>query len=337
MNQKIGRNEPCHCGSGKKFKHCHALLSSRDEPAAIQTAVPMALAWLNKYHRKGFGETISSILELVIAELFDGDIDAGFEAIAKLPPEILEQLNINLTEFALASGQIEIKDTFVDVSEVLLGQNGPRLDPSQRDWMLQLSTQPLCLYDVTQVEGGQGLTVCEALENVTPPIRVTERAASQFLHAGEQIAARVMRQEDEFVFSGAVYRYSMLAGRELLDELRAERVSPDIHPEDMSYYNATTILECWLSQYLFEPQMPTVIDQYSGDPMLFVTDFYDVADKKALSQILVCNWLRRVTAANGPLQFYKKQAAVESVLSNPRAGETRQAMVRASRGRSGAF
>ncbi|MGE6101794.1 SEC-C metal-binding domain-containing protein [Aeromonas salmonicida] len=21
--KKIGRNEPCHCGSGKKYKHCH--------------------------------------------------------------------------------------------------------------------------------------------------------------------------------------------------------------------------------------------------------------------------------------------------------------------------
>jgi len=20
---KIGRNEPCHCGSGRKYKHCH--------------------------------------------------------------------------------------------------------------------------------------------------------------------------------------------------------------------------------------------------------------------------------------------------------------------------
>ncbi|NOR21025.1 MAG: preprotein translocase subunit SecA, partial [Xanthomonadales bacterium] len=24
---KVGRNEPCHCGSGKKFKHCHGKLS----------------------------------------------------------------------------------------------------------------------------------------------------------------------------------------------------------------------------------------------------------------------------------------------------------------------
>ena len=21
--EKIGRNDPCHCGSGKKYKHCH--------------------------------------------------------------------------------------------------------------------------------------------------------------------------------------------------------------------------------------------------------------------------------------------------------------------------
>ncbi|MHA5865621.1 SEC-C metal-binding domain-containing protein, partial [Pseudomonas aeruginosa] len=24
--QKIGRNEPCPCGSGKKYKHCHGQL-----------------------------------------------------------------------------------------------------------------------------------------------------------------------------------------------------------------------------------------------------------------------------------------------------------------------
>lgn len=24
MAAKIGRNDPCHCGSGKKYKHCHA-------------------------------------------------------------------------------------------------------------------------------------------------------------------------------------------------------------------------------------------------------------------------------------------------------------------------
>jgi preprotein translocase subunit SecA len=25
--KKVGRNEPCPCGSGKKYKHCHGQLS----------------------------------------------------------------------------------------------------------------------------------------------------------------------------------------------------------------------------------------------------------------------------------------------------------------------
>lgn len=25
---KLGRNDPCHCGSGKKFKKCHGALSA---------------------------------------------------------------------------------------------------------------------------------------------------------------------------------------------------------------------------------------------------------------------------------------------------------------------
>jgi len=26
--RKVGRNEPCPCGPGKKYKHCHGALSS---------------------------------------------------------------------------------------------------------------------------------------------------------------------------------------------------------------------------------------------------------------------------------------------------------------------
>ena len=26
--RKVGRNEPCPCGSGKKYKHCHGALSN---------------------------------------------------------------------------------------------------------------------------------------------------------------------------------------------------------------------------------------------------------------------------------------------------------------------
>jgi preprotein translocase subunit SecA len=28
-SKKVGRNEPCPCGSGKKFKHCHGALAGQ--------------------------------------------------------------------------------------------------------------------------------------------------------------------------------------------------------------------------------------------------------------------------------------------------------------------
>jgi preprotein translocase subunit SecA len=27
-DRKVGRNEPCPCGSGRKFKHCHGALAA---------------------------------------------------------------------------------------------------------------------------------------------------------------------------------------------------------------------------------------------------------------------------------------------------------------------
>jgi preprotein translocase subunit SecA len=29
-NRKVGRNEPCPCGSGKKYKHCHGALAKEE-------------------------------------------------------------------------------------------------------------------------------------------------------------------------------------------------------------------------------------------------------------------------------------------------------------------
>ncbi|MEQ9166385.1 MAG: SEC-C metal-binding domain-containing protein [Fulvivirga sp.] len=35
--QKLGRNEPCHCGSGKKYKNCHQKEDSQKESSKKST------------------------------------------------------------------------------------------------------------------------------------------------------------------------------------------------------------------------------------------------------------------------------------------------------------
>jgi len=75
VSVKIGRNDPCHCGSGKKYKLCHLSLDeAARRPAAAETpketaSVPSATAELE--------ETIRTLKQL------EGTGDAAMQARAK--------------------------------------------------------------------------------------------------------------------------------------------------------------------------------------------------------------------------------------------------------------
>lgn len=60
MNQKIGRNDPCSCGSGKKYKQCCQL-----KAATRSTPRKLTAKWLNPPQmpdliEKRFGDAISA-------------------------------------------------------------------------------------------------------------------------------------------------------------------------------------------------------------------------------------------------------------------------------------
>lgn len=59
MNQKIGRNDPCPCGSGKKYKNCCLLKGVSSPKTKIKAK------WLNKPQgpnlmERTFGDAIAS-------------------------------------------------------------------------------------------------------------------------------------------------------------------------------------------------------------------------------------------------------------------------------------
>jgi hypothetical protein len=70
---KIGRNAPCHCGSGKKFKHCHGKLTAEGAPSSIPGFTEEQLreraravmrghaAKENVRQQQGFGQPIISV------------------------------------------------------------------------------------------------------------------------------------------------------------------------------------------------------------------------------------------------------------------------------------
>ena len=54
----LGRNDPCHCGSGKKYKHCHldkdeaAARAAREKQAAEPAATPEAAPAVEQRSRR---------------------------------------------------------------------------------------------------------------------------------------------------------------------------------------------------------------------------------------------------------------------------------------------
>lgn len=282
MTNKIGRNDPCPCGSGKKYKQCCA--SSRTdflepERKGHDGAVERAIDWLMNKHRKAVSVAIAEML-------FDGLSPEEEEALKAQDLETWNSIQLNATEWLLAEGQILVHGEHKRVSEFLLGRGGPLFTVDQRNWIAQLAERPLRLYDVTDVKPNQQLTLCDSLDAEAPPIIVREKSGSQAAMLGIQMGARIMEVDGHHELSGAAYPFSQLAGTLAVGQMRAARDRFDGPAEELPHLLSSIIQRQWLAQFFAPAPMPAFRDAYSGEPMLLITDHYRVKDWVALTQSL---------------------------------------------------
>lgn len=276
------RNDPCPCGSGKKYKHCCLSANQNVIPLVEQVGhsgtVAKAMDWLMQRHRKAMKTAFSQLLDEV---LDPQDMDAY----AKLDHETMVSVQINLTEFLLAEGDILVQGSKRRVPDYVLGPSGPLLTAGQRDWLQQLAQRPLRLYDVTDVVAGEQMTLCDSLDNDALPVIVRERSGTKELLPGGRIACRVVRSGDHFEMSGAAYNFSIMAGQAVGSFLQA--MSEEFgHLQDLEKSQARALMRAWLKQFVAPAFMPTLMDAYSGEPMLLVTDHYRVLDWQGLASAM---------------------------------------------------
>jgi hypothetical protein len=289
VTEKVGRNEPCPCGSGKKHKNCcgKAAVQALQAAQSHDGAVERAIAWLAQHHGKAFATALRQEIDEAAFACFDDDDEgAAHDALAGIGEELRQQLQINLSEWLLAEGDIQVKGVQQRVSELLLGPTGPLLEVGQRAWLEQLAQRPLRLYDITEVVPGSGITLCDALDTMQPPVVVVERAGSRSLRVGMQIGARVMALNGTHVLSGAIYPFTLFGGRAAQESLRALAAHPCAHEEDDALAFGLRLIEGWLVQFLRPGPLPSFVHAASGEPLLFTTDHYEVLDWAALGAAL---------------------------------------------------
>ena len=280
---KLSRNGPCSCGSGKKYKQCCLQLAVAQTSTSPFTkphdgAISKSLHWLKTHQRKGWHVAFDNLMQELL-------IEEDRETLSQLDSEITEGIDINLTEWLLAEGSIQIQGTKRQIADYLIGPFGPSFTPSQRDWIQQLAQRPLRLYLITHVIPDQQMTLCDVLNEAAEPVVVIERAGSQSARPGMMMGARVMRVQEHHELSGAVYPFSIMAGQDTANRLQ-EVEDAFGHLPDLAQELAWTLMSSWLQQYVAPMRMPEMIDSYSGDPMVSITDYYKVNDWQAFAHVL---------------------------------------------------
>ena len=129
------------------------------------------------------------------------------------------------------------------------------------------------------------MTLCDALDGDAKPVVVLERSGSQSIHPGNFVGARIMRVGDHFELSGAAYQFSMMAGPAAANRLR-DTAQEFGHLGGLAQEQALVLMSSWLQQYVSPVSMPTMVDHYSGEPIVSITDHYRVLDWNVLTRAL---------------------------------------------------
>jgi hypothetical protein len=194
---KVGRNEPCPCGSGRKYKQCH--LGREELPLADRAH------WLlekgRTYLHRGPGRELLLALATAIAGDDEPSADAVHEAIH----------NPVVADLAL------FEDGWW---ERFLADRGPLLPPDERDLAVRWAGARSSVYRVVEVRAGEGVGVVDL--DSRERVFVRERTFSREARVDDLVWARVLPDGTGHQFSGALVRVTLRMRDDLLELLDAK-------------------------------------------------------------------------------------------------------------------
>lgn len=174
----LGRNEPCWCGSGRKYKKCH--LGNEQLP------LPERAAWL--YAKAAEHVELSDWNELRIEVAFERsryDDDPGALTDALADPLVMDAV---LSEGGAFEDFLDIRGSLLPADERLLAD--------------QWSLSERSVFEVEQAKPGEGVTVRDVRTGDVHEVR--ERAASRQLKPGLLVCTRVLPAGDTAQFFGGL-------------------------------------------------------------------------------------------------------------------------------------
>ena len=209
MARKVQRNEPCPCGSGKKYKQC-CMAKENSQGASranCRRGIQIALGWVNSTYKNEIDNWVGDVwLENMSEEQRKG--------IASAHPGIRSIHDVNLLEDLVAEGNFDGMNGENRPLQLILDAD-IGLDDEQRNYLSQLAERPLQLYRISDVKMNESFTVQSHPDNSSEPITINDTSSSQMFDVDDVVGLRLIQSGDVWETSGAIYHIP----EEYVDEL----------------------------------------------------------------------------------------------------------------------
>jgi len=274
---RVGRNDPCPCGSGKKYKKCHLDADTRRQvpsPSSFVSPSPSpSLSLLDRDQR----------LAGTIARWAGRAFGAEWME-AKTPfadPEVAWELFAQWTVYIQGLRQRPVVDHFLE-------ERGDRLSAEDRDWLASQKRAWLSVWEAESIDPGVGMRMRDLL---TGEVRdVVEASASRMLVVRASLLGRVVDHAGVSVLCG-IHPFP-LPPRESAEvvararkRLRRKSAVPVDRLRDSAF--AGRLIGDWedvCGVYRDREFVPPTVQNTDGDPLLLTTDHFEF-DRQARRRI----------------------------------------------------
>lgn len=296
---KVGRNQPCPCGSGKKYKLCclpreqavareqSADLGAGAEPATSHDLDRKVVARMDRYARDRFGP--------------DWMLPAARAFRDRTMPGAL------MGPWAFHHHPLGGKP----IAQWILEDDDVHLSGSERAWLNAQRSAWLSVWEVLDVEPGRSVTLGDLLTGETRLVR--ETAASRSLVKRDAILARVVEFQGTSVLCG-VHPRPLAPGdaAAVITRARGRLRRKSNIPVDRMRGDAIGryLIARWeeaLEAAELRASRPLVLQNTDGDPLLLTVDHFvfDPADRKEIQRRLAAaEEVEDLPEADDPEQIY---------------------------------
>ena len=275
---KVGRNAPCPCGSGRKYKKC-CLPKESPAPSMRQVSGPD-------------GRLRERLVEYVTRSLPQADVDRApqefFEGRFELPDRRLQMVETEaeadfgaflewlIHDFRLSTGQTPIAR--------FLAERGHSLPAEERAILEEWQDAVVGLHEVIDLEPGKSLTLRDVFTGET--FQVREVRGSLSAARWDLLSNRVIRVQGERQLSGSVTAFNA-PDREKLVQHVSERYDayrrqrPDASYRD--FFRAEPLIFRRYAERMVRDYRPPALHTEEGHPVMLGRLRYEIRD---LSRIL---------------------------------------------------